>query len=277
MAYEIGNAAGHYDFLTKIRTFVETTLPIDERYTVMREVTVGDDKEVIWKAPGSGGEEIFFGLKTYQSVTSDYYNFKIGCFTGYVESSLFETQPGTCTIKGIPLWNHIIPYWLIANGRGFTFGAKIENVYVSGITGKFLQYNTPTQYPYPVCCGGCLTTASATRYSDTTYNAWFTGSALEVRAIDGAWVVPDVYPYDGTRTLRNTVSLSTIAEGYYGLHAIILSRSAPDIFGEIENVFYISGFNNAAENSFVDASIPYVVLRNVWRTGFKDYIALRLD
>ena len=165
-------------------------------------------------------------------------------------------------------------YSLLAN-------SKWKRIYFWGQDRKCICFRNSwkifTQYPYPVCCGGCLTTASATRYSDTTYNAWFTGSALEVRAIDGAWVVPDVYPYDGIRTLRNTVSLSTIAEGYYGLHAIILSRSAPDIFGEIENVFYISGFNNAAENSFVDASIPYVVLRNVWRTGFKDYIALRLD
>ena len=86
MPYSIGTSTnGHYDLLADIRTFVEATLPVAERYTVMRAVSTGDDHEVIWKAPGlSGTEEIFFGIKTYQSVSSDYYNFKVGVFTGYV-------------------------------------------------------------------------------------------------------------------------------------------------------------------------------------------------
>jgi hypothetical protein len=286
MSYEIDTATDHYDLLAKIRVFVESTLPVEDRYTVVRSVATGDDREVIWQAPGSGGEEIFFGLKTYQSVSSDYYNFKIGCFTGYVSGNTFETQPGHCTIKGIPLWNHDIPYWLIANGRYFAFFAKIENVYTSGIAGKFLPYNTPFQYPYPVICGGCLATDSATRYSDTSYEAWFVGkTAFELRPIEGAWQNVDFWPYKSTRVLRNTINDSDTAAGYYGIHSIIMSRNTtdiydendnPDIFGEIENIFFVSGFNNAVENTFTIDAVPYIMMRNVWRTGFADYVALRL-
>lgn len=279
MAYEIGTASGHYDLLAKIKVFVEATLPVSQRYTVLRNIDTGDDREVIWKAPGLiGSDGMYLGLKTYQSVTSDYYNFKIGVFTGYVESSPFEAQPGTCTIKGIPLWNAAIPYWIVASSIGFVFFAKVENVYTSGIAESFFKYNTPFQYPYGVCCGGSLATDSATRYSDTSYNNWFMGGAeFELRPIDGAWESPSVWPVQASRTMRNTTTLSTTAEGYYRLHPLILFRADPDTFGEISNVFFISGFNNAVENSFLINSVPYIVMRNVWRVGFKDYVALRLQ
>ena len=48
MPYSIGTSTnGHYDLLADIRTFVEATLPVAERYTVMRAVSTGDDHEVI--------------------------------------------------------------------------------------------------------------------------------------------------------------------------------------------------------------------------------------
>ena len=280
MPYSIGTSTnGHYDLLADIRTFVEATLPVAERYTVMRAVSTGDDHEVIWKAPGlSGTEEIFFGIKTYQSVSSDYYNFKVGTFTGYVAENTFETQPGSSTIKGVPLWNQQTPHWIVANGQRLVVAAKVENVEESFYLGKPFFHYTPFQYPYPVVCGAMLTSDSATRYSDTTHNAWFIGSsaALEVREIDGSWSAPDAYPYHGTRTLRNTITASGTAVGYYGIHPIELSNSDPTLFGELDGVFYISGFNNAVENTFTIDAVPYVVIRNVWRTGFKDYVALRL-
>jgi hypothetical protein len=356
MAYEISSASGHYDLLTKIRTFVESTIPEAERYTVERNVDYNDsigtissitksgttatvtltsphtlstndrvtisgasdslyngvfkitysdaykflytmsgtpstdasgtlvgtrnDAEVIWKAPGlSGLEEIYFGIKTYQSTSADFYNFKIGQFTGYVPSNSFEAQPGNIPIMGVPLWNQTIPYWLVANGQRLILFAKVENVYESFYLGKFLPYATPTQFPYPVFCGGSFSTATETRYSDTNHVAWFMGSRANclLRHVDGVGKQVDLYPYAGIHQLRNTASASLSATGYYGLHSIVMSDSTPNVYGELDGVYYISGFNNAAENTVIHDGITYVVMRNIWRTGFNDYIALRLQ
>lgn len=355
MAYEISTASGHYDLLARIRTFVESTIPLAERYTVQRnyEATIGtvssitksgttatvtistahnlfvgdsitiagasdslyngvftivtipttttftytmvstpasnasgsltatrNNYEVIWKAPGlSGTEEIYFGIKTYQSITSDYFNFKVAVFTGYVPGNSFETQPGV-NLNAVPLWNQTTPYWMVANGQRLIVFAKVENVYESFYLGKYLPYAIPSQYPYPVFCGGSLSSASATRYSDTSHVAWFKGSIANcrLRHVDGIWKQPDLVPYYSVlRQLRNTTDASLDNTGYYGLHSIVMSQNTPDNYGELDGLYYISGFNNAVENTGTYDGITYVVMRNIWRTGFNDYIALRLQ
>lgn len=355
MAYEISTASGHYDLLAKIKTFVESTIPLAQRYTVQRNLTTtigtvssitksgttatvtfsapvtlwtGDsitvagasdglyngpftvtvlpgntqctytmtgtpaanasgtltvtrnNLECIWKAPGlSGLEEIFFGIKTYQSIASDYYNFAIGTFTGYVPGNTFETQAGTSNILGVPLWNQVIPYTLVANGQRLIIHAKVESMYETAYLGKYLPYATPVQYPYPVICAGMLTTATTTRYSDTAYVAWFKGTRnnMRLRHVDGIWKTPDCIPYGiATKQLRNTNADSDIAVGYYGLHSIVLSDSTPNNYGELDGVYYISGYNNAVENTMVVGGVTYLVSRDAWRTGFNDYLAIKL-
>ena len=49
------------------------------------------------------------------------------------------------------------------------------------------------------------------------------------------------------------------------------------MFGELDGVFHITGFNNAVENTFVIDGLTHVVLQDVWRTGFNDYYAIRMD
>ena len=382
MAYEIGTAigsalnndtSGHKVLLNAIRTFVETTLPIAERWIPVRTlnntlgtvvslafsgttatITMGSDPllsvgdfvsvtgasdayfngyfvvtasnpndltftytmigtpasagmgsvtanrgcwESIWKAPGlSGDDEIFMGIKTYQSPTSDYYNFKVMVCTGYIANNTFETQAGSSPIMGVCLWNQNIPYWFVGNGQKLIVVAKVENVYESFYIGKYLPYATPSQYPYPVCVGANLSSASATRYSDTARFSWFKGAigsatTLVLRSAGGTYKTPDVFPfYQGTtlgtdtstytwttRQLRNTASLSITADGYYGLHSLVMSTNEPNVFGELEGIYYISGFNNAVENTIIWEGITYVVLRDVLRTGFNDYVAIRLQ
>lgn len=284
MAYEIGTAAGHYDLLAKLRTFLEGALPVAERWAMQWEDTVSDYKGVIWQAPGlSGTEEIYTGIKTYQSVSSDYYNWKINGFTGYVPGNSFETQPGRIANDiGVPLWNQSIPYWFVGNGQRCIVVAKIENVYESFYLGKFLPYASPSQYPYPLCVGGMLTSAAGMRYSETTHTAWFKGARanMAMRFVDGNWRTPQFLPFAGANTLRNTNSDSNVAEGHYGLHSLVMSENATGYinnYGELDGVYFISGFNNAVENTLIIDGVTYVVLRDVWRTGFKDYLALRLQ
>ena len=166
-----------------------------------------------------------------------------------------------------------------------------------------MPYATPTQYPYPVLCGGCLPGATNTRYSDITYQNWFKGNTgrLLMRKIDGSWISPHVGEYYDHKVydpngsdigsikhqLRNISDSSLTADGWYGLLPLVLSFSGTgavymsdvnaDVFGELDGVYYVSGFNNAVENLIIHNGVTYYIIRDAWRTGFNDYLALRLS
>jgi hypothetical protein len=293
MAFQVGTATDHNNLIDIIRNFVSATLPLAERHTILRNTTelspVGDasnEKVIILQAPGlSGTEQIFYGLKVYKSVSSDYYNYQIDGFTGFVGGNTFESQPGSVNGTGVvgigvTLWNQAIPYWLVANGQGFVCGAKVQNSYIIFGAGLLLKFATFGQYPYPLVVQGNLPTATATRYSDTAWISGWKGNRnnFRLRFTNGVWLAPQTLPWQQANNLRNTNNNSNTAAGFYGLHAIDVSDTTGtgNIYGSLENLFYISGFNNAAENTLVFGGITYVVLRDGTKTGNNDYIALKL-
>jgi len=208
MAYINGTATNYHDLLDTIRTHVEVTLPVLERWVVLEEVTTGIDRYTIWKAPGlDGTKEIFMGLRTYESIPSDYYNYEIAGFTGYTPGNTWETQPGY-NASCIPLWNGVIPYWIVANGQRLILVANVESNYVSLYMGFMLPFATPGQYPYPIAIGACLNgSLIGTRYSDTSYNNWWKGSYFAVRYTGVGWVDSSMTAYaSGYSTHRNTIA-----------------------------------------------------------------------
>jgi hypothetical protein len=282
MAVAQGTATDYIDLLSRLRTFVETTLPVDQRYIVQRGVT-SDPYEVIWKAPGlSTTNSLYFGIKTYFDSTADYFNWKVNGFIGYVSSNTFETQPGRISSDlGIPLFNQALPYVFVANGQRVIGIVNIENSWESFYLGFGFPNANPSQWPYPLVIGGMLTTAAATRFSDTTHVSWFKGSRANcaMRFVDGAWRTPQVLPYAGGNTLRNTALLSTDSDGYYSLHPLELSENVTNYVNNymtLDGVYYISGFQNAVGNTLTIDAVDYFVFRDVWRTDLKDYIAVKL-
>lgn len=283
MAYEIGTATDHYNLFTKFRTFVESTLPAGQRWTVLRADNSAN-REVIWKAPGyTGSEEIFLGMGTYQDVGLDLYNLYVCGMIGYVSTNTIDTQPGFSGRFGVPMWNQSINYWFVANAQRAVIVTKIQNVYTSCYIGKMFPFATPGQYPYPIYIGANIANASliaSNRYSDVGYSTWFTGNAQVMRFVDGVWKVPAHAPYYTTAQQRNTNADSSLAPGYYSLLPITLVNDlglTGDVYGELEGCYFITGFDNSVENTVVINGITYVVIRDVWRTGFNSYMALRLQ
>lgn len=295
MAYsETGTATDHNDLVVKIVTFVTATLPTAERHVANRNTTeantLGDlanEKVVLLQAPGlAAADQIFYGMKVYKSVASDYYNMQINAFTGYVPGNLFEAQPGNSmgagsTGIGVTLWNQSIPYWLNGDGQHFSCVAKIQNSYVAFGTGFLLKYATFSQWPYPMYVFGNLASSSATRYSDVNWVSGWKGNRANLRLRDaaGAWLTPRCLPYENTQNIRNTVNLSGTATGYYGLHPIELSDTTGtgNVYGMMDGLFYVSGFNNAAENTETPSGgVAHVVVRDGTKTGNNDYIAIKM-
>ncbi|QIE87329.1 hypothetical protein [Pseudomonas nitroreducens] len=272
-----GGTLAHYKMLQRIRDFASAN-----GYQVLRYDTVPANRELILKAPGlSGTEEIYVGFRTYQDASADYYNLLAATFTGYVAGNTFDTQPGA-RLSGVPAHNNRIDYWLTLNGQRIALAMKVGTpVYESAYVGKMLPYARPSQYPYPVVCAGMLNGAAATRFSDTAHSMPYKGQRtnMALRTNDG-WIQPYCYPWNNSE-IANT-SLSSYGQmrdtgGVYYLLPIELNDNTANLWGRLDGIFYISGFNNAVENTLVIDGVTYVVIQDVSRTSHIDYYAMRMD
>lgn len=286
----------HQNMLVAIRDFA-----VANGWTLMRFDDAITNHELLLRGPGlSGTEEIFIGFRCYQDAGADYYNLVVGGFTGYVPGNTFDTQPGAM-LSGVPAHNNRIDYWLTLNGQRIVLAMKVGTpVYESCYAGKMLPYATPGQYPYPLVCAGMLNGVPATRFSDAAHSMPFkgngsTGSArpgMRLRNTAGAWVQPWCSPW-GLDSQNHSFAGATYAlrdtNDQYGLMPIVLHDNAGinsltalstvpgNVWGELDGVFAISGFNNAVENTLSIGGVTYVVLQDVGRTGHIDYVAIRMD
>lgn len=250
----------------------------DNGWEVLRFDDTLENHELILKAPGlSGEEEIFVAMNCYQNANADYYNLCAAAMLGYVPGNALSAQPG-CVMSGIPAHNLRIDYWLSINGQRLVGALKVGTpVYESFYLGKFLPYAPPSQYPYPVICAGMLNGTPATRYSDSAHSMPFKGARanLLMRFNDGTWRQPQTWPWvnenlvGGTRHQRDT-------GGVYTLNRIELT-DASNIYGVLDGVCHITGFNNVTENLANVDGEAWVVMQDTWRTGFSDYVAIRMD
>lgn len=254
-----------------------------EGWTVLRYDTVSAIRELIVQGDGySTTEEIFIGFRSYQDVGADYYNLSVACFTGYVSGNTFTTQPGYAE-NGICGHNLYIDYWLRVTPQCVAMGLKVGTpVYETAYVGKFFPYATPSQYPYPVVCFGNITGISATRFSDITHSMGFKGSRTNalMRDVAGSWIQPATWPFNAEMICGATASPSYYlgqqrdTTNVYTLNPIVVMKTNTDVYGELEGVYHISGFNNIVENTLTISGRTFVVIQDVGRTGFNDYIAL---
>lgn len=261
----------HKAMLAKIHSFASANGWVVLRY----EAPSSGDHQLILKGSGfSGAEEIFVGFRTYESSIDDYYNLLAGTFLGYSPSNSFDTQPGAM-LSGVPCHNQRVDYWLTLNPQRIALAMKVGTpVYESAYVGKFSPYARPGQYPYPVVCGGMLNGAAPTRFSNSSHSMYPKGNRdnLLLRS-PGGLVKPYSIPWGAPfpQPLRDT-------NGHYPLMPVeMYHETQGGVFGVLDGIYHISGFNNTVESTLVVGSETYVVMQDVGRTGFVDYYAMRMD
>lgn len=282
MAYEVGfvdntgsEGFAHCQMLLKIKTFAEANGWTTLRY-LNPAPTTGVFRELIMKGTGlSGTEEIYVGFRSYQNTGTDVYNISTAGFIGYVPAAAFTSQPGYVE-SGVPAHNQRVDYWLNVNAQRIAFGLKVSvGSYQGGYAGFFFRYGTPSQYPYPMAVIGMLNGVPETRYSDTVYDMGFRGTtpACRIRDVLGGWQQPLNAPWNAQ---TNNVGVSRDTGGYYPAKKCVL-YNAGNVWGELDGIRFVSGFNQLVENTTVIDGKTNVVLRAVARTGFLDYFLLELS
>lgn len=243
--------------------------------------TVNYARELILKGVGlSGDEEIYTGFRSYQSTDADYYNMSAACMMGYVSSNNFSAQPSMMQ-SGIPLHNLRIDYWINCDAQRILIGAKVGTpVYVHGGVGKYLPDATPLQMPAPLFVAGMFDGPANIRFSDTSYAMPWLGNTsggsttrpnMKIRKLDGTWYSPGVLPFvdgDLANNRRDTF-------GNYGLTQLAFCDVVgTNIYGWVEGMYHISGFNNVVENTTVVDGKTFLVLQDVRRQALGSFVAM---
>jgi hypothetical protein len=227
-------------------------------------------------------------------VSIDNYSLYFVPISSYDTGSIWNSQPGYSTYSVVPAANFSMAYWLTANGRRLSLGLKVSSTYHAGYYGLMVPYARPSAYPLPVFLGG---SSNGSRWSDTTDNTHCFPRAhrdvighAAVRDITGTWRQVAAHSFNGTpsgaaarmmpNTNQSTGSANIIInnlDGSFPLLPLIPVVTGVGPMGELDGVFWTSGFTNAAEAVITVNRIDHVVFQNVFRTGVGDYFALRLD
>jgi hypothetical protein len=302
-----GTASGHTDLLNKIVAHLTDGANMGaEVWQLLTSRNVAGEEERYLKAPGlAGTDEIYINITTLSNVGADRYNFRIRGAIAHNPAFTFNLQPGTSPDAFLLLWQNSIPYTLVASGRRFILVAKVSTVYSNAYAGFLIPYSTSAEYPYPLFVGGSA--YSDLRWSQTGYligSPWdpsgpssspiFTQSSSWLRHYDGVWnPFQNYYDSSGSRggpeggSLNYNVwpwQFSDVFQaqnfnGEYSLLQSIVNSSYNNgnLYGELQGVFFITGFGNAVENTITIAGKTYLVTQNMARTGRNDYAAILLE
>ena len=126
-------------------------------------------------------------------------------------------------------------------------------------------------------CGGMLNGATATRFSEITHSIPYKGNRanLGMRFNTGVYLQPETHPWNNNYLANTSASSTQLRDtnNTYLMLPVMLS-DAQGVYGELDGIKFISGFNNVTENM---CGTDWIVFQDVSRTSFIDYFAFKLD
>lgn len=268
--------------------------------------------EAIYSAPGNGSDITnYVGFKLWADAGGDYWNWRLGAFTGYTAGTAFASLPGAMTRPMLTLWNGSTTYWFNATGRRVVVVAKVSTVYVSAYLGLMLPYASATAYPYPQVCGGnlCYNSEPAVgnagwRWSTTNgqLENWPMASgsysvpldlSMQLRKADGTWqgfqrhtinqaVTGIIQPYAPINTAveNGMVNLRENLDGSYPLlpifwmETVFQSAGSRQVYGEPEGIMATTGHNMTSESTITVGRDTWIAFQNVNKTGKNQFFAM---
>ena len=285
-----GTATGHTNMLAKIKEH------LTDGATLGTQVwTAIGTNPVYFKGPGlAQTDNIYLQMLAYSNVNIDQFGLQCYGAVNYNSLNSFYAQPGQSPPAYIPLWDSEIPYWLIVNGRRFILIAKVSTTYQTYYGGFILPYATPAEMPYPIVNMGSVGGQDSTvRWSAGDYRVSGFWDPVEnssfLRHWNGTWIpIQNVQNRsDGNRTelgdhnvwpYEKDYGFGLNQDGSYGLLPCVIHSNygSGNVIGELDGVYFCTGFSNAAEDIITVGADQYLVVQSAYRTGRRDYAAIKL-
>lgn len=293
MAYTSGTAANYKDLLAILATFAAAN-----GWSILRQTT----EELYLRGAGDDGlDEIYCGVRCFENTSAGYYNWELYGAIAYRADRNIGDQPfGSNGVagSGAPVfscfWNAAIPYWMVATPRRIIVFAKVNTIYSCVHLGFIDPPATPSQYPYPLLIGGSNgvvdNSYASTAYSHTAFWSWSGSSSPTiffgtVYLPSGEWgVISNVSSSNSTvlrvESLCNPWrgSLLKAPDDSYLLEPMFIRRyNFQDVLGQINGIYWVSGYQNASENIITVDGVNYMVFQDTFRTSYGDYCAMRMS
>lgn len=248
------------------------------------------------------------GMAIKEDITLPYFNWRLRGAIAFDDTEPFQNQPSTSPDTFYIVDDGILTYWIIATGRYFIVITKIGTVYTSMMMGFMLPYGTPSEYGFPlVICGTVATGNFHFTLQDNRLRMFPNpgASAMLLRTPGGDWDIFTNFsnagtnqfqatgknlttPWAGPFTTTTELMLDKIVEGIDGsypltpvvlveLENVLGDANSSNAFGELDGVFHISGSNQTSENTLVIGPDTYLVIQDIHRLQFQNFMAVRLD
>jgi hypothetical protein len=255
----------------------------------------------------AGGDNIFIGAAVHDNVLTPYFNWRLVGFTAFEITDTLADQPGaspytTTNSPKFVLDDGPMEYWLFGNGRYVICVCKIGTEFLNMMMGLMLPYSQPAEYSYPLVIAG--TSGNNYHYTSTDIrlrSCFDPGQdACFMRSPGGTWLkfqdftssaVTDrsFWPYMTTSTTWHFTYFDEISEGLDGTYELwpiipieiddlnTPDGRSPNLYGELQDVFYASGSNLSAEDTITIGPDTYLAFQNVFRVTFVDYYCIKVN
>lgn len=239
-------------------------------------------RELIQHGIGASADEIYVGYNT-KTNDSTYWNWLVTGLTGYEVSNDMATQPGYFPYYDCMNNSSSFDFYCIATSRHIKVIPVIGAVYGGSYAGWLLPHATPSQWTYPMYCGGSTDTVSETlggaldRHTLywAAFSDEFSGAVLDM----SVWNEINRFSprqYGDFEDWRPTL------DGEMVLYpAVPIHEGSTNVYGALEGVYYPTPFVPSTglltdEDIISTASTTAICLRDLTRPGAGTLVAMDL-
>ncbi|ENM3954321.1 hypothetical protein ACT7T5_003459 [Vibrio cholerae] len=286
MAWETGTAAGYRDLLAKLKIFTSANGWKVERF-VQGSANLADHEqtdELFISSPGKSGlENLVLGFKTDFSKANDRWNWKLTVSSLYSAGGTFDAMPGSSGAtqnQYMYLWQHEIQYWFICDLDHLVVIAIVSGTTHACYLGKLRMYCSLGHWPRQIGCFGEGIDANG-RWSSQGdgFSSFqhFRNGARRVQWIDGSYIQPDsIYPQNlGGDLISGSAPMPS---GNRWMLPMTVVSNTHGTLGEFIGCHFLPGQETASGSTIKTAdNKAYLVVQNIYRNGFRDYMAIGLE
>lgn len=282
MAWETGTANGHRDLLLKLKSFSQANGWKVERW-VYDPLGIADDELILSSNGESGQESIYVGIKTSYNVPGDRYNFKICASPLFSAGSPFESQPGACPVQYVYLWQNDMDYVICVDLDHIKMGSQVSGTTHDFYVGKLRTYCSLGHWPRQVVAFGDGSSESG-RWSSqgNGYGSiqWLRSNPRAILWTNGQWITDTTlssYPSQYPSVLTDGGG-GNYENGDHWMIPLTCLSSEHGAMGEFIGCYYICGDRSSSGQTFEssDGQRRWIALQNIYRNGFRDFMAWEL-
>lgn len=286
MTWITGTADNYLDLLTDIATIVSANSGhvLEQTSDLLYFYFEGD----------SGADKIYCGIQGYADATNSRYNYRLYGSASWRSGKAAGSQPLTSgTDKSVVyLWNSSIPYWLSINKRRLVVSIKISTVYQQFYLGLLdtSDMAIDKQYPYPLFVGGSSATIAANYSTSSQVAFWNNQSNIssgrlmlpggrwgDIRAQTQTAYVPNVKVASKSSGFKTNIITALDGATHKVDQMYAMDYSTTNIYGALDGMFRISGYNNSSENIVTVDGENYMVFQDTSKTSLSDYCCIKME